>query len=237
MEQPRKTILRDRHLKVIARVHSAIGKTVGITVLAASLLFGVASSAVGQGQVSTTAQHRPSSPYATFPLWKDVPGKKFAVLGDGQLKKGTRWAVYASRVGQSGAAHMRPCISVARITRDGIYGHAGRCAALAPNQAGTPALYVAISGSGRERPDGPVIGETVMGLSFKPSVHKVMLRLADGREVLKPTKTFNGQQMKKTGLTRFSYLASGLQEDVCVQEVVGYESGGHQILASTTGLC
>src|SRR5215216_48194 len=72
------------------------------------------------------------SPYSGFPLWKDVPGRSFAVLGEGQLRKGTRWGVYASRVGGGKRGRNNPCISVARITRDGIYGHANRCGPLAP---------------------------------------------------------------------------------------------------------
>jgi hypothetical protein len=186
---------------------------------------------------SLSANAYASSPYDEFPLAKDVPGKTFAVLGEGKLPNRTRWAAYASRVSAGERGRQQPCISVAKITRFGGYGNARGCGPLAPRQPGQPPVYVSISGSYDTRPGGPVIGESVFALTVAPSVRRVELTYSTGGTLTRTTKLFNARQRAKTGLTKFRYVALGQQRDVCVAAVTGYSQNGTVLLEEETQLC
>jgi hypothetical protein len=126
---------------------------------------------------------------------------------------------------------------VARITRYGRYASAHRCSGLAPQADGEPPVYVALSGSEQAHPDGPVIGEVVMGLSFQTSVKEVRLNFASGGQMRRATRLFNPRQQSKTDLVPFRYVALGMQRDVCVQTVTGYDSAGLALFEEETGVC
>lgn len=179
-----------------------------------------------------------SPPYRDFPLAKDVPGKSFAILGEGALPDKTRWGAYASRVGAGNLGREHPCISVARITQLGEYGHATSCGPLAPG--GRPQkvpVNLLIAGSYNNKPDGPVIGESVGALSFDLSVWKVVLGLADGNSVVRHTKIFNAKQQAKTRLPKFRYVAFAMQREICVATISGYTRSGKLVLDAETQLC
>ena len=178
-----------------------------------------------------------ASSFDSFPLWKDVPGRSFAKLGEGRLKSGTRWGVYASRVGSRRTRREEPCISAARITVGGRYTDAHGCGPLAPQPGSDPPVYVTITGSGQNELNGPVVGESVLGMTFKYQVRSVLLRFSNATEMAHRTRLFNAKQMVKTGLAKFRYIAIGLQRDVCVQEVVGYSATGGQLFSRQTDLC
>lgn len=179
-------------------------------------------------------------PYAGFPLWKDVSGKgPFATLIEGQLPNETRWGAYASRVGAGRVGYERPCLSIARITRFGEYGAVHGCGPLVPtgDQSSNYPNYIYIAATYQTRPDGPFIGETALGLTFKTTVRSVVLKYAHGGELRRRTRFFNSKQQKKTKLTPFRYVALGLMDDVCVEQVVGYSSTGVELFSAETGLC
>lgn len=185
------------------------------------------------------AQAPQSSDYDAFPLYKDVPGESFARLGEGKLSDGTRWAAYASRGIRANKGRMEPCLSVARITRFGEYGNASQCGPLAPDGSGSgpPPVYVSISGSYDTKPGGKVIGESVNALSFKTSVEKVALTFSTGDVLTRRTKLFNSKQRAKAHLTGFRYLAIGMQRDICVTSVTGFNHLGAVILQEDTSGC
>lgn len=209
-------------------------------VLAVCALFGVVAVGSLGGDAAlageTTGRTSWDRGFNTFPLWMDVPGRTFITLREGRLGDGTRWAVYASRVGQGQRGRKNPCLSVARITHAGGYGDAHRCGEPTPS-GNQPPVYVSITGSYQNRPDGPVIGEAVMGLSFRVDVKRVKLVFADSGSLVRPTKLVNASQMRKTGLPAFRYVALGLQRDVCVDTVIGYNQSGETIFEAPTRLC
>lgn len=99
-------------------------------------------------------------------------------------------------------------------------------------------VYLSIAGSYQARPDGPLVGETFMGLSFHPSVRSVLLEYEDGGQLRRPTKFFNAKQQKKTKLPPFRYIAIALQDDVCVASIVGYAKNGTELISAVeTGRC
>lgn len=184
-----------------------------------------------------SAVHGQTSAYDAFPLAKDVPGGSYATLGQGKLRNGTRWGVFASRVSKRPAGRRLPCISVARITRDGRYGNAYRCGPLVPSAESSDPVYVGISGSGQSKPGGPVVGEVVFGMSFSEDVQKVTLDLTDGTTMTKGTRRFNTRQQMKTHLGGFRYLALGFRRDVCVLGVRAFDATGVQVFEGSTGVC
>ena len=186
----------------------------------------------------TDAHASQRSPYAGFPLHKDVSGNgPFATLGEGQLRNGTRWGVWASRVGAGRPGYERPCLSLARITRWGLYGDKHACGKPASPEQGQAPVYVSVGGAYRTKPKGRVTRETVLGLSFSPTVRSALLKYTNGDELRQPTRFFNVEQQKKTNLPPFRYIALALQDDVCVETVVGYSKGGSELFSAETGLC
>jgi hypothetical protein len=76
-----------------------------------------------------------------------------------------------------------------------------------------------------------------MGLSFRVDVKRVKLVSADSGSMVRTTKLVNAAQMRKTGLPAFRYVALGLQRDVCVETVIGYDQTGETIFEAPTRLC
>ncbi len=202
-------------------------------------LFGVVAVGNAANDPSTGRPYERSSGnqgFDSFPLWIDVPGQTYITLNEDRLSDGTRWGVYASRVGQGQRGQKNPCLSVARITRAGGYGDAHRCGEPTP-EGNQPPVYVSITGSYQNRPSGPEIGESVMGLSFRVDVQRVKLVFADSGSMTRPTKLVNAAQRRKTGLPAFRYVALGLQRDVCVETVIGYDQTGESTFEAPTRLC
>lgn len=181
------------------------------------------------------------SPYATFPLWKDVPGSgPIATLQEGQLPNGTRWGAYVSRVGKGRLGYERPCLSMARITRIGLYTDVHGCAPVLSAESEASSYvpnYLSIAATYQIRPDGPFIGETVLGFTFHQGVRSVVLKYVDGGQMRQQTRLFNAKQQKKTKLPPFRYVALALQKDVCVGTVVGYGKNGAKLFSAETVLC
>lgn len=199
------------------------------------------------GVIGTTlllaASYAPGkSPYAAFPLWKDVSGNgPFATLGEGQLQNGARWGAWASRVGAGRRGYEQPCLSLARITRFGEYTDVHGCgqvvSARDQESANYVPNYVYIAATYQTRPDGPFAGETFLGLTFHPSVRSVVLKYAGGGQLQRRTRLFNSKQQKKTKLPPFRYIALALQDDVCAETVVGYGKNGTELFSAETILC
>ena len=194
------------------------------------LLVLIAGAGIGEASRQT--------PFAEFPLDKDVAGSgPFATLGEGQLPNGTRWGVWASRIGAGRLGYERPCLSLARITRHGLYADRHMCGELVPAKSGSKPVYVSIAASYHNRPDGPTIRESVLGLSFRPTVTSAVLKYSDGGELHRPTRYFNAKQQQKTKLPPFRYIALALRDDVCVETVIGYSAAGSELFSADTNLC
>lgn len=175
--------------------------------------------------------------FSDFPLSKDVPGSTFATLGEGRLPDGTRWGAYASRLGEAPSRRREPCISVARITRTGEYANRAGCGPLAPEGKLRLPVYVSISGSYRNHPNGPVIGETIAALSFARSIRKVQLTFSTGGVLSRRTRELNSQQQKKARLASFRYIVLSMQKDLCVESIVGFDEHGSSLLDAQTEIC
>jgi hypothetical protein len=175
------------------------------------------------------------NPYKRFHLWKDVPGRSFARLGEGSLPNQTLWGVYASRVGSAAASREFPCVSVATITRHGIYGDATECGRPTPEPGGPPVIVVD-GESGTKSVGGAVIGESALGAVFTSGVVKVKLVLDSGEGIVRQTSRFSMSQQQKTGLIPFRYIAFATMRDACVASMVGFGASGERLFDLPTEL-
>jgi hypothetical protein len=162
-----------------------------------------------------------------FPLWKDVPGRTFAVLAH-KSKGEAEWAAFASRGGKSSRSRKRPCITVAIFTRDNRYANAGSCGPLAP-EAGL-----------RHPPIHPLIGGSTgsyFAMSFTRQVIRVDLELQSGAHIGPRVTPLSRRQAQKSHLARFHYVARSFARDTCIQAIKGYSADGTLIVDANTDEC
>lgn len=208
------------------------------SVLLLSLLLGamcVASASATHALGALDIRGR-GSVYDGFPLWKDVPGHSFAVLGEGRLH-GTRWAVFASRGYNDKQAAQKPCVTVAKISAQGVYGNSLGCGPLAPvNGRRVPPVHPLQSEATRFA-SGRVVGESIMGLTFGVQVEKVHLDLRPGPDITRATRLISSGQASKARLQLFRYLALSVGREVCVSGIQGYDASGALVLDADTFEC
>src|SRR4051812_14918779 len=146
------------------------------------------------------AESAPHRPTWGFPLWKDVPGSSYAVLRHGRMKD-SEWAAFVSRDRPNQRARMRPCVTVARVTKDGRYANAGACGPLAP-EAGL-----------RYPPIHPLIGGdsgSFFAISFATEVRTVDIQLGSGRVLRRQARLLSEGQAEKAHLQSLRYISEAL---------------------------
>jgi hypothetical protein len=162
-----------------------------------------------------------------FPLWKDVPGSSYAVLRHGR-RKNAEWAAFVSRARPGQQAGTRPCVTVARITRDGRYANAGACGPLAPeNGLRYPPIHPLIGGD----------SGSFFAISFATDVRTVDVQLGSGAIIRRQPHLLSEAQADKAHLPRFRYIAEALPHDACISETKGYNAGGEVVLENQTNEC
>lgn len=161
-----------------------------------------------------------------FPLWREVPGR-FAKIAEARLPDGTRWAAYVSRTAAGRRGRENPALTVTRITAVpgfGEYNHSDAGGPLAPIREGWSPVTAIMLGFGPYPGEGK--GETFVAMSFKPSIASILIRLANGEAIREPTHSLNRYQRRKTHLPPLRYVALGLERELCIAKVVGYDADG-----------
>lgn len=167
------------------------------------------------------------SPAYGFPLWKDVPGKSFAVLNHGVIG-GTQWAAFASRARAAAGSRDKPCITVAVFTKEGIYSNAGACGWLAPEMGlRYPPIHPLIGGT----------GTSVFAISFASRVRQTEIVLGSGAVIQRAPRVLTRQQARKARLPRLGYVAMAVGTDACISRIKGFDGAGELILDSETQEC
>jgi hypothetical protein len=157
-----------------------------------------------------------------FPLWREVPGR-FAKIDEAKLRSGTRWAAYVSRVGAGRSGRENPTLTVARITDTpghGDYNDESASGPLAPIREGwspVTAIFATFDSPWEK-------GQTILAMSFKPSIASILIMTADGEAIRKRTHLLNGYQRHKTHLPFMRYVALGVERELCLAKVVGYDA-------------
>lgn len=200
-------------------------KTFLVALVLVSLTLGSGSSLAGP-----SARRGPSE-FASFPLWKDVPGRSFAKLAEGYLRNGSRWAAFASRVGSGRRGRETPCVTVARISRHGRYGTAHECGPLAPRSSEEPPVMALMTYAEEQS------GETNLAMSFQTSVRSIIVTSSAGKSYRWHTHLLNSAQRSKGHLPPLRYVATSLEEAICPLRISGYGADGEALFEVATHEC
>jgi len=209
------------------------GSMSGIVLLVCTLWFGLLGGhACASDSGSTTdidMSLRPASRASKeVPLWRALPTRQFATLGEGRVN-GRRWGVYTFQ--KKGQGRDRPCVEdvLERSTRRSTSLQTGSpsCGLLAP-----------------ERPI-PVISETVLsnvggvivGMTLSPEVRHVDLDVqGSGRQHL-VTRSLSSSQARKAHVRQFRYVAVAFSKGECLLQTVGTSAMGETLFETPMGEC
>lgn len=194
-------------------------------------------SAILLGVGSCAARtHSAGDEFADFPLYKDVPGRTYATLGEGRLPDKTRWAGFVSRLGHGRRGVNAPCITLAEISRFGEYGAVHECGPLAPVAPNLPPVLantsVSTFGHGNSSQT-----DTFIGMSFQATVTSGRLENPDGERIRFKTRALNPAQVRKARVVPLRYAVLALPRAFCVATVSGYATGGELLFEGATGQC
>jgi hypothetical protein len=181
--------------------------------------------AVGGQEARTSQRGREMQ----IPLWKVLPTKHFAVLGEGVVR-GRRWAIYAFARGGPESKE-RPCIEDVNLRYEhgvaSINSGEPSCGALAPpNPVPVTTEYVFTNVSGM-----------VVGMTAASSVRQVELRLSDGRQLKLATKLLSAKQATKAKVGQFRFIAVGLEKRGCLESTRGLSSSGEALFETAPAHC
>lgn len=175
-----------------------------------------------------------------FPLWRSVPTKSFAVLGEGTVRQ-MQWGAHVFR-GHVRQAGLKPCIVMASFyygmsANDGGSFDPGtpKCGPLAP-----PDSRAVMASSGitvTKRLNGQPVTSNAMTLTFSPGVRSVKLQLHPGPSQTRRTKLLSSGQAEKAHVRQFRYLAFGIARSVCVVRVTGFDETGTEVFRGSPQLC
>lgn len=148
-----------------------------------------------------------------IPLWKVLPTKHFAILGEGVVKR-RRWAIFAFMNDHAGSARY-PCIENVTLRYEhrsiSITTSEPSCGALAPpspTPVTTEYVFTKVAGM-------------VVGMTLAPSVARLKMHFSSGSDLDVPTKLLNAGQAKKARIRSFRYLAMGVQRKACLESFEG----------------
>ena len=175
-------------------------------------------------------------PYVGFPLAKDVRGRSYTVLGEGNYKS-TLWGAFASRVGTTGRSRSVPCISVAKITWYGLYGHVSNCGYLpsdSTRESGSVFSVISMTDIGAL---GHARSSAFFSAAVPADISKVSIRFKPGGLISKRTQLLSGAQQKEAQLDPFRYVAFVMPKGVCVRRISGFDRGDSQVFSEPGNDC
>jgi hypothetical protein len=164
-----------------------------------------------------------------IPLWKVLPTKQFAILGEGVVKS-RRWAIFAFANDRS-KANTHPCIENVTLRYEhrsvSISNGAPSCGALAPPNPVPVTTEYAFTN----------VGGVVVGMTLDPSVARVRMDFSAGPDLDVPTKLLNSRQAKKARLKPFQYVAMGVGRKACLEAFEGIAESGDTLFQTALQEC
>lgn len=164
-----------------------------------------------------------------IPLWKVLPTKQFAILGEGVVKS-RRWAIFVFANDRQGA-NQHPCIENVTLRYEqrsiAITDGAPSCGPLAPPRpVPVTTEYVFTN-----------VGGMVVGMTLDPSVARVRMSLSTGPDLNVPTKLLNPRQAKKAKVRPFRYVAMGIGRRACLEAFEGIAQNGNALFQTSPQEC
>jgi hypothetical protein len=208
----------------------AVGVVASVCALVAGMGGGEAIAAVHglpdlakpRGVLTRSASNR-------APLWRALPTRSFAVLGEGIVNQ-RRWGVYAFLKSQQGRD--RPCIEnvVERRVGRSISMATGSpaCGLLAPERSAPVTSESALSN----------VGGLILGMTVAPEVKQLELHFDGGlRSRTLKTRLLSRAQSRKSHLRQFRYIALGFEKPDCLLRSVGLGATGSILFESPEADC
>jgi hypothetical protein len=185
------------------------------------------------GGASARASRAFRSPFEGFPLWKDVPGERFAPLREGNFR-GTRWAAYASRRGRGRRYREQPCLTLARISRLGEYGLSLGCAPLAPGPHAEAPLYRLLGVAGGGDKAEPA---SYFAVLLAPQVVDVTIEGEAGYAITRHAELLSRHKQVKAAVPSLRYVAFVVPRNLCVEGIIGFGREGETLLETSPAEC
>jgi hypothetical protein len=177
---------------------------------------------------SAEAAGAPPPGFASLPLWRAVPTKHFAILGEGRTAD-LRWGIYAYR-GKGREAGRHPCIFEVDVSVDGPFSTGQECGPVSP-PFDWP-IFTSTTSTNRDA-QGHEHNAFIIGMTLGLEVSKVVLDLGPGPNQTRVPRRLSDAQAKKARLRPFSYLALGIARDRkvnCLEGVTGFDAAGVEII-------
>lgn len=201
-------------------------RKVALSYVAATFLFICCVASAPASQYSSASL--PNS-VMHFPMWSVLPAKRFAILGEGVIKR-RRWAIFAFANGRPGASQ-HPCIEDVTLRYVGglisINHGEPSCGALAPPNPIPVATEYAFTN----------VGGVVVGMTLDPSIARVKMDFSTGPDLDVSTKLLSSHQAKKSRLRAFRYVALGLSRKACLEAFQGVSGSGNTIFQTSPQEC
>lgn len=165
-----------------------------------------------------------------YPLWRAVPTKAFAVLGEG-IVSNVRWGIYVYRDGP----RSKPCIMEANLAFNGLYSSTQDCGGLVPP---APEPIYTLTTSESEWPNGKRLESSIIGLAgLSPEVTRVQVRIRPGPNLTVQSRLLSQRQAMKARVPQFRYVAKALNRKVCINQVIGLDQVGSEIFKTSPTDC
>ncbi len=162
-----------------------------------------------------------------YRLWRAVPVKDFAVLGEGTVRT-VHWGIYAYRATSTGA-RSRPCIQEVLATFEGALSSGSSCGQLAP-PSDWPNHTLSQVTINRK-------GVSIFGGTFATDLTKATVYLGPGPSVTRLTKLLSPAQARKAHLSQFRYLTFAIARSACIEGFSGFDKTGEKILDTIRFKC
>lgn len=160
-------------------------------------------------------------------LWRAVPTKKFAVLGEGAVR-GLGWGAYVYRW-QTPSGRPLVCIEEVNFSKSGLVSSGSECGDLAPPSRYPVFTLAATSSNGK--------GASVFALAVGADVTKVKLEFGPGPSQTRATELLSEAQAAKANVPPLRYVAFGLGRFVCLRALSGFDGAGAKVLSTPRVKC
>lgn len=184
-------------------------------------------------RATVASQQSPKSSMPSWvmdiPLWKVLPTKQFAILGEGVLR-GKRWGVFAY-AGNGPRSDRYPCIRSVTLGYERglilINDGGPSCGGLAPPRSVPVTTEHVFTNS---------VG-VVVGMTLNEAVASVKLNFSAGADLDVLTKRLNSHQASKAKVRPFRYVAIGVGRKACLEAFSGMAKSGDLLFQTPTQEC
>lgn len=175
--------------------------------------------------------------HGKFPIWGALGTNSFVVLGQGEVRD-REWGAYVVRGKDSDedlcvgivSAYSGPSAESDISLTNGV--SCGRVATLSRRP-----IIRSSTLSVRKTIGGPLQSSSVIALAVEADVVQVVVERSSGPSQKHETRLISRSQQAKAKVGAFRYLTISAGRRVCIEEIIGLDSSGGEILRHDPGQC